>query len=293
MTTDICDLSRCVRVGGCDLHMHSRASDGTLSPAELAVAVSESGLKTVALTDHDSVSGVADMQTALSELAASGQPVPRLIPGTELSVDGYGRELHLLGYFVSGDPMDLQPYLAEHMATRMARNRLLCERLQALGYGLTIDELLREAGGRQAGRPHAARLLCKKGYFSSVQAAFEALLADGRPGYVPRHRAPVEAAIAAIRRAGGVPVLAHPALYGWTRDPGKLSANLAGLQAVGLAGVEVIHGETKRADSAVIAAAAERLGLLRTVGSDFHGANKPHVPLIDATADFSPWLGGP
>lgn len=271
--------------------MHSRASDGTLSPAELAEAVTRAGLKTVALTDHDSVGGVAAMQAGLAALAAAGQAVPRLIPGTELSVDGSGRELHLLGYFVSGDPMALQPYLAEHLATRMARNRLLCERLQALGYSLTMDELLREAGGRQAGRPHAARLLCRKGYFPSIQAVFDVLLADGRPGYVPRHRAPVAAAVAAIRRAGGIPVLAHPALYGWTKDPADLVAKLAGLKALGLAGVEVIHGETARADSSVIAAAAQTLGLLRTIGSDFHGAVKPDVPLIDADTDFSPWLG--
>lgn len=290
LAADIRELRRCVQAGGCDLHLHSRASDGALSPAELAAAVTGAGLKTVALTDHDSVGGVAEMQTALAALEAAGRPVPRLIPGVELSVDGCGRELHLLGYFMSGNPGALQADLAAYLATRQARNRRMCEQLQALGYDITMSELLRAAGGHQAGRPHAAQLLCQKGYFSSVRAVFDALLAEGRPGYVPRRRPPVEAAIASVRRAGGIPVLAHPALYGWTKDSADLTAKLAGLQAVGLAGVEVIHGETARADSAVIAA-AQALGLLRTVGSDFHGAVKPHVPLIDASADFGPWLG--
>lgn len=276
-----------ILVGKVDLHMHSTASDGTTSPADLAEAVCAAGLLTVALTDHDTLAGIQPMRARLSELAATGIAVPRFIPGVEVSVTNFGRELHLLAYYPDSDEKRLQPYLDAQQQSRFLRNVKLCSKLQSLGYEIDPREMTALARGRNAGRPHAARILVRKGYFHSVREAFERLLADGREGYVPRYNPSAADALKEIRKTGGVSVLAHPANYGWLEHPEDLTAHLRVLQEMGLEGVEVIHGETSLRDSRIIADSADALGLLKTVGSDYHGENKTDVRLFTESDDFA------
>ncbi|MGI6546620.1 MAG: PHP domain-containing protein [Fastidiosipilaceae bacterium] len=280
-----------ILMGGADLHMHSTISDGTSPPDRLADEVCAAGLVTVSLTDHDSLAGTSIMNQRLRELSVNGVKTPLLIPGIELSVEGYQRELHLLAYYPYAEETKLQPYIDRQLKSRRRRNAQLCAKLGHLGYEITPAELRMEAKDGNAGRPHAARILVRKGYFTSVQQAFDQLLADDQAGYVPRHNPSLMEALEEIKRTGGVSVLAHPANYGWLRCPDTLLWRLSEMKEQGLAGVETIHGETSLKDSAIIAEAADKLGLLKTVGSDYHGENKINVRLLNGTQDFSRYLG--
>lgn len=283
-------LYEMILVGKIDLHMHTTASDGTDTPAELADKLCATGLKTVALTDHDTFAGIPLLKQRLAEIKSMGNAVPKVISGVELSVKGYGRELHLLAYYPAGGSSKLQPYLDQQLLSRKERNIKLCAKLSALGYDITPGELEAEARGRNAGRPHAARILVRKGYFKTIREAFDKLLADNQNGYVPRHNPPIEEALRVVNETGGVTVLAHPANYGWVEDEDLLYCCLNELKQLGLAGVEVIHGETSFAESKVIKRVAEKLDLLKTCGSDYHGMNKIDVPLFTAETDFAAYL---
>lgn len=279
-------LQERINQGGCDLHMHSTESDGTLTPTELAAAVIEKGLQTVALTDHDNLSGIEEMQSALYELAKDKDiRPPVLIPGTELSVDGMGGELHLLAYFPDGKWQGLMPYLERQNHSRTERNIAMCKRLTDLGYPVTYDEVCAESQGEVIARPHFARVLVKKGFVVSISDAFNRLLGDGKPGYMNRVRPTVSEAIFEIKRLGGLSVLAHPYQYGWVKEPEKLKTRLRQLATCGLDGVEVVHGQTPAQAWRVIADCANDLGLIKTMGSDFHGANKPGLDLYSGSED--------
>ncbi len=279
-----------ILIGGADLHMHSAVSDGTTPPDRLADEVCAAGLSTVSLTDHDSLAGIPIMSRRLRELSMNGVKTPLLIPGIELSVEGFQRELHLLAYYPNADETKLQPYIERQLRSRQQRNVQLCAKLGRLGYEITPAELKLEAKDGNAGRPHVARILVRKGYFTSVQQAFDQLLADDQAGYVPRHNPSLEEALVEIKRTGGVSVLAHPANYGWLHHPDTLSRKLKEMKEQGLAGVETIHGETSLKDSAIVAKVADKLNLLKTVGSDYHGENKINVRLLNGTQDFSCYL---
>ncbi len=272
--------------GAFDLHFHSTASDGSDRPPVLAAKVVAAGLKTVALTDHDTLSGLADFAKALEvEATRWDKPVPRLIPGVELSVTAFAKEVHLLAYFPLGGEAAIRPYLEEQAAARAERNVRMCQHLTKLGFPVTAGELRQAAGGKNGGRPHLARLFVDRGYFASVAEVFDQLLGEGKPGYVERHRSPIEEALASILEAGGVPVLAHPYKSAVPLD------RLVELQALGLLGVEVVHGETPAEIWPQVAAAGDRLGLLKTGGSDYHGSYKPGLSLFRAETDFGDLVG--
>lgn len=275
-------LAQIVRQGGCDLHMHTTASDGSDTAAELLVRIQTNQLRAFAITDHDNLSNLDLMRQLL--IGDS----PQFIPGVEISVQE-DRELHLLGYFPRGGHRNLEPFLSRQRATRNERNRQMIEQLQNLGYDITLAELT-AAGQDVVGRLQAAILLKKRGYVQTVSEAFEHILGFGKPGYIERPRPNMAEAVWQIRKAGGVPVLAHPALYHWCSEQSvvapRLLRRLREYQRLGLQGVEAFHGESSAAACQEISAAACYLGLLQTCGSDDHGRNKTTTCLYHGDTIF-------
>lgn len=252
-----------------DLHTHSRASDGVLSPAELVAAAAEAGLKGLALTDHDTVDGVAEF------LAAGAGTGLDLIGGVEISLEHIGT-FHLLGLNVAGDP-GLPAALSRLKTFRVERNLKMLDKIGHLGYRLSWETLLKAAQGGQMGRPHFAALLVERGFFRSRDEVFDKLLGKGRPGYVDKTRLSPEEGLAMIRAAGWAPVLAHPLSLGLT--PEDWPAWLSRLTDDGLLGLEVYHPSQGPEQAAFFLGLTRRFGLAPTAGSDFHGEAKPAAPL--------------
>ena len=246
--------------GRVDLHTHSTASDGLLDPVALVEAAALRGVKVLGLTDHDTTVGLASAQAAGVRLGVE------VVPGVELSTGGDGdREIHLLGYFIDPDNAAFQAALAEFAAGRRARIARIVDRLAEIGAPVALERVFALAGTGTVGRPHVARALVEAGHVESVGDAFERYLKSGRPAFVPRYRVEPERAIALVRAAGGIAVLAHPL---GTGDP---DATVARLAPAGLGGMEVYYGEYDDAARAALRAIADRHKLIPTGGSDFHG----------------------
>jgi predicted metal-dependent phosphoesterase TrpH len=272
-----------------DLHTHTLRSDGVLSPRELVAAAAAVGVRTLAITDHDTLS-------AVRELAAEPDAVPpslELWPGVEINTVTEGTrlfwpgELHLLGLWV--DPFDdaFEALLAEQRSHRRERFQRMVARLRQAG--LSVDDLaerLPDDERAALGRPTLGRLLVAKGLAASVDDAFERIIGYGGPGYVPRNGVGPRDAIRAIRAAGGLPVLAH------TADAADRQPVLRELREIGLGGIEVHYHRYDRETVASVAAVANRLGLVPTGGSDYHGDRESYaeaharlwVPTADADA---------
>jgi predicted metal-dependent phosphoesterase TrpH len=243
--------------GGADLHFHSTFSDGVETPRELVARALGAGLSVAALTDHDAVHGVAAFEAAAAGtgLVACG--------GAELSVDEDGEDVHLLGLFL--DPLEpvLVSRLAHFRAVRDRRGEAMALKLASLGVELDLAALRARVGDGAFGRPHVARALVAKGVVASVEEAFERYLGEGAPAFVPKAKWGLSEAIATVRAAGGLAVLAHPVWYGDV--PGLLRRG----RDLGLDGVEVYHPDNDGREGELLGAAGE-LGLLVTAGSDFH-----------------------
>lgn len=259
-----------------DLHSHTHESDGTSTPRELVEMAVGLDLEALGITDHDTFAGY--------ELAL---PVARehtldLICGIELStraVLGRGQKtVHVLAYFLNGGPSDgFRAWVASLLASRRERNVRLIRSLNEHGIEISLGEV--EAMGRSlTGRPHFARVLMKKGYVGSTEEAFRRYLAESAPSFVERDSPTIEDAIQTVAAGGGVSVLAHPVRLGFRRHEEE-EQFIAGLQAKGLRGIEVWHSDHGPADTTRYLAMSERLGLLRTGGTDFHGGNKPGLEL--------------
>ena len=247
-----------------DLHTHSTASDGLLAPAALVEEAVRRGLRAIALTDHDTVDGLAEA------IAAGARRGVEVVPGVELGTDARPHEVHLLGYFVDRRSRRLREALAAQAEHRRQRAARMVERLNELGIEVTLAEVLALAGSGTVGRPHLARAIVARGAAADVAEAFDRYLASGRPAYVHRQALSPEAAVALVRAAGGVPVLAHPLTTG---DP---EATVARLLPAGLGGIEVDYGEYDAAARAALRALADRHGLIATGGSDYHGPGHKH-----------------
>jgi len=244
-----------------DLHCHTTASDGIHPPAEVVRRAAAAGVKILAISDHDTVEGVAE---AAAEAMLRGI---RIIPAVEISARFGEDEVHLLGHFVDPDHLALREGLASFRGGRLRRAERMVEKLRQAGVDLHMDELLAEVGasGGAVGRPHFARLLIAKGHAADFQEAFDRWLGKGKIGFVERELPTAKEALRLIRRAGGASSLAHPALSGVD------GAGMMELAAQGLEAIEVGHpgqgSETRRRLRAI----ADSLGLLTTAGSDFHG----------------------
>jgi len=262
-----------------DLHTHSKASDGSDSPSALMALAGRNGLTAIALTDHDTVEGLAEARAAATTAGV------RLIEGCELSCEVERGTMHLLVYFLADGPGPLQDRLSGLQAARADRNRRIVAVLRDHGLDVTLDEILSEAGGGSVGRPHVAGVLLRKGYVTSIQEAFDRWLANGRPAYLDRERLLPAEAIALAHASGAVAVLAHPTSLGY--DEPELEVFVAGLAADGLDGMECEYGRYSPELRSELRALAGRLGLAVTGGSDYHGRYKPDIALGTGTGDLN------
>ena len=247
-----------------DLHTHSTASDGTDPPAQVMRRAADAGLDVVALTDHDTLAGHAQARSALP-------PGLTLLPGMELSCRLGGRSVHMLAYNTDPANTELAAECAAIVEARLSRARRMVEALRGLGVGITWAQVEALAGGGVVGRPHIARAMTAAGAISSPQQAFTPeWIGTGGRAHVSRYAPDPQRAIRLIRAAGGAAVLAHP---GAVSRGGKLSDQvIAGLAAVGMAGLEVAHPNHDRAERERLGDLATKLGLVPCGGSDDHGS---------------------
>jgi predicted metal-dependent phosphoesterase TrpH len=255
-----------------DLHIHSTASDGSYSPTAVVRQAKEGGLMAIALTDHDTVDGLAEA------LAAGDREGLEVIPGVEISAQFPGGTMHILGLFVDYHNGLLDKRLAVLKQARIDRNPQIIAKLNALGLRITMAQVEAIAGGGQIGRPHIARALMESGYVPDLQEAFDKYLGWQRAAYVSKFRFPPPEALAMIREAKGIPVLAHPFTLN-LGSAGALKNLIVELQGLGLAGLEVYYSEHTPEQEALYLKLARELDLLVTGGSDYHGLNKPEITL--------------
>lgn len=259
-----------------DLHCHTTASDGTLSPTQLVARAREFGLKTIAVTDHDTTDGLGEA------LAAAAEAGLEVLPGIEINTDVPGGEIHVLGYFID---VNDQPFQAELRRLRDGRERRGAEitrRLAALGAPISWQRVQEIAGDAPIGRPHIARALLEAGHVNSMNEAFTLYIGRDGPAYVERMRfTPVEA-VRAIKGVGGLPVLAHPIIARFSGDPVvevNLDNTLPEMIAAGLVGLECYYPNYTQGQVQQLLAAARRFGLIATGGTDFHGPRADRAEL--------------
>ncbi|PYN27190.1 MAG: PHP domain-containing protein [Candidatus Rokuibacteriota bacterium] len=267
--------------GGVDLHAHTTASDGTLSPRELVSAAARRGVRVLAVTDHDSTDGLRD---AFDE--AAKHPPLTIVPGLEINCDApgaAGAEVHVLGYYVDHEAGWFQDFLREQRVERVARVHRIVARLAELGMPIDAAEVFAIVKEGSAGRPHVAQVMVQRGYVRSVREAFDRYLHANGPANVPRKRLTPAEAVRIIRRAHGVPVFAHPGLA--DRD-----ALIPELVEAGLMGIEAIYAEHSAAQTAHYKDVCRAHGLVATGGSDYHGERSGRTnPLGHPPVPMSVW----
>lgn len=259
-----------------DLHVHSTVSDGTLSPTELVDHAVKLGLSAFALTDHDTIRGVAEAKERAAWHTSQGRPI-EVYSGVEISAAYKNRDIHILGLFINEHDEILDRILTNFLENRNRRNERMLEKFAEYGIELTMEDLTADADSAVITRAHFATALMRKGLVSSVQEAFEKYVGDNAPCYIPREFMSPEQAISSIKKAGGVPVLAHPLLYNLPHD--ELYALVDRLKKAGLKGIEVYYSNNRGQDEVNVKALANHFGLVATGGSDFHGSVKPHIEL--------------
>jgi predicted metal-dependent phosphoesterase TrpH len=252
-----------------DLHLHTTASDGRLSPAGLVERVAAAGITVMSVTDHDTVAGLAEARRAADAAGVE------LVDGIEVTAVHEGRDVHMLGYFIDPAAAAFNAFLVEQRHRRIDRVREIGMRLERLGAVIDVDALLQRPShtpGASVGRPVIARALVAAGHVASLQEAFDRFLATGRPAFVPRRGESPAMVVERIHAAGGVASMAHP---GVTKQP----AVLASLVAAGLDAVEVYHSDHPPEMQRELLAFAIDHHLLVTGGSDFHGDDSRDRPL--------------
>lgn len=257
-----------------DLHTHTTASDGSLSPTQLVSRASRLALKVIAITDHDTTTGVAEAVAAGQRLGIA------VIPGVEINTDVPGSEVHVLGYFLDPHHAELNERLARIREGRVGRARKMAEMLTAMGAPVSFERILEIAGEGAVGRPHVAQALLEAGHVHSFQDAFDRYIGRSSPAYIAREKFTPAEACALIRRAGGLPVLAHPVFFdkhGAIKGVVDLDQMLPELIAAGLAGLEVYYPNYDAVTNEYLLGIARRYGLLVTGGTDFHGV-RPGEP---------------
>jgi len=267
-----------------DLHIHTTASDGTFTPEQVVSHAHQLKLKAIAITDHDTVagskealrSGVPHSLGFLTGVEISSTPPP--------SYPGSG-SFHLLGYSIRLDDPNLNRTLEKLQQARKNRNPAIINRLNKLGISITLDEVRKEAGEGQLGRPHIAQLMVKKGVVASINEAFDQFLGTGKPAYVDKQRVECFKAIEIILDAGGVPVLAHPGLLDYKTED-QLDELVGKLKKAGIQGMEVYYSGHTQDQTRLYAELAQRHGLLMTGGSDFHGTIQPEIEMGSGQGDL-------
>jgi 3',5'-nucleoside bisphosphate phosphatase len=250
-----------------DLHLHTTASDGRLTPTALVDRAAGVGLTIISITDHDTTAGLAEGAEAAARRGL------RLVNGIEITAVERGRDIHVLGYFMDPDSASLITFLHAQRADRLRRLTTMAERLEELGHPVDIGPLLANAGkgdGRTIGRPHLADALVAAGHAANRGDAFDRLLGEGRPAYISRTGATVGEVAAIVRAAGGIASLAHPGLM-------KFDDVIPGFVASGLEAIEVWHSDHGDEAVARYKACAESLGLAMSGGSDYHADRSHHA----------------
>lgn len=251
-----------------DLHTHSTASDGTDSPAELVICAHGLGLRAIALTDHDTLYGLAEAEQTAYKLGID------FIRGCEISTRSTAGEHHILGLWVPHHAEALETWLDDVRCRRNERNAEMVARLQSLGFDITLEEVRARASG-SVGRPHMAAVLADKGYARDMGTAFRDYLGPNGKAYVPKRVPAPEEAVRLLAAVGATAVLAHPFLNAAARtDVEALARRLA---ECGLAAIEAWHTSHSEADTRHCVELAKRLDLGLSGGSDYHGANKPGI----------------
>ena len=260
-----------------DLHVHSTASDGILSPARVVAEAAARDVWLLSIADHDTTDGIREARTAAAEAGLI------LVPGVELSVGAEQHEIHVLGYFIDLDNQPLQDILRTLRGARDLRNERIVARLRELGAPIDLARVREIAGDGSVGRPHIAKALVEARHCASMGEAFGRYLARGKPGYVGRERlGPAEAA-QAIRQAGGTPVLAHPGKLGHRR-------RIEEIVDMGMEGVEAFHSDHVEKDVELILDIAKSRNLLVTAGSDSHGPQSER-PIEIGSLAVPEWVG--
>lgn len=261
-----------------DLHSHTTASDGSLTPTELMVAAADEGLTAVAVTDHDTLDGLIEAEEAARQMNIE------MVPGIELAVNYPSGRFHMLGYLIDRRDVVLNGRLNRLKENRANRNVNMAEKLRSLGIDITLDEIVAESGGGQVGRPHMAAALVKKRAAASCHEAFDRYLADGAAAHVPKDKITIQEGLDLIHAAGGLAVMAHPSSL--KLDDDALAGELKRLRKLGLDGLECYYSQHTPERTDTLLEMARNSGLLATGGSDFHGAAKPHVHLGHVIGDL-------
>ena len=269
---------------GIDLHIHSTASDGTLSPVEILRLAEKLNLGAISITDHDTLKGSREL------LEAAGSSDVRVLTGIEIStvppaLYTVAGSFHILGYGIRLNDPVLNQTLETLQHARENRNPLIISRLNAMGLDITLEEVIQASGEAQIGRPHIAQLMIKKGFVRTVDEAFDGYLGFNKPAYVDKYRLDCQEAIEMIKEAGGAPVLAHPFLLR-IPDNSRLESLVATLKEMGLQGIEVYYPEHSSEDVEFYSRLALSHDLAITGGTDFHGAIKPDIQLGYGKGDF-------
>jgi len=251
-----------------DLHLHTLASDGRLSPTELIQLVANQGLETISITDHDSTEGLAEAYEAAKKF-----PYMRIIPGIEMSADIPGDEVHVLGYFLDYHEVEFQEMLTELRRGRVGRAQVMVEKLVALGKPVEWERVLHFAGDGTVGRPHIALAMVEAGYFKEPKEAFEEYLGNDGLAYYDRPKLNPTESVAMIRKVGGVPVLAHPTFMN------DMEAGIASLKKEGLVGMEVYYAQYDDDTVRHLVRLAREYDLIPCGGSDYHGLGNTGEPL--------------
>ena len=255
-----------------DFHVHSNASDGSLSPRDVIRKASEEGLDVIAITDHDTTAGIGDAVEAEKEFGMT------VIPGVEISIDFQPGTNHLCGYFIDTENDQLRSGLQFVQDARRNRNPIIVQKLNDLGIDITMPEIVEQAGGDQIGRPHFAKVLLKKGYVKDTQEAFDKYLAKGAPCYMDKQRLSLEHAVKMIKSAGGAAVLAHPAELRFNTEK-EYRDYFQYAKDTGVEGVESYSSHHSAEQNAMFRQMADELQMFSTGGSDFHGETKPRIQL--------------
>lgn len=261
-----------------DLHVHSTRSDGTYSPTQLVDYAIEKGLFAFALTDHDTTDGLQEITAYCNSLKQQGiDNVPEVIPGIELSTEYMGRDIHIVGLFIDYENKDFKDYLNHFIQSRDIRNQKMCSLLYNAGIEISYEKLLEEFPNSVITRAHYAKYLLQHGYTKSIKEAFDRYVGDHCPYFVPREKVTPSQAVNLILKADGIPILAHPILYGMSDS--KLEELVKTLKDAGLMGIEAVYSTYKSSDERLIRRLADKYHLLLSGGSDFHGTNKPDIDL--------------
>jgi len=254
-----------------DLHTHTTESDGSFTPEELIAEAKRVGLSAIAITDHDSISGIKKATPLADELGIE------LIPGVELSTDYNGKEVHVVGLYVNDEDEYFLTKIKEFKENRDSRNAIMVENLQKEGFAITMEELTAENPDCVITRANIARFLYEHGMIPTIQTAFEKYIGDNCKCYVNRFKITPMDGVRLIKKAGGTAILAHPLLYHMSDS--TLQKMVDKMKESGLDGIEAIYCTYTPAEERQMKQFAKENGLLISGGSDFHGTTKPKLEL--------------